>query len=97
MLFEWDESTRHANLAKHLIDFQDATQVFQGPVFEKGQRRQGEDRVLAIGLMEGIEIVVVYVMRGKRRRIISARRAHRDERQAFANHLRNAGKGRDEL
>jgi uncharacterized DUF497 family protein len=29
----------------------------------KAQHRHGEDRMLAIGLMEGIEIVVVYVMR----------------------------------
>ena len=93
MLFEWDESKRQANLAKHLVDFQDATQIFDGPVFEKARRRHGEDRVLAIGLMEDVEIVVVYVMRGKRRRIISARRAHRDERKDYANHLRNTAKG----
>jgi uncharacterized DUF497 family protein len=43
--------------------------------------------------MEDVEIVVVYVMRGKRRRIISARRAHRDERKDYANHLRDTGKG----
>jgi uncharacterized DUF497 family protein len=90
MLFDWDEPKRQANLAKHLIDFEDAIQIFYGPVFEKSQHRQGEDRVLAIGLMEGIEIVVVYVLRGKTRRIISARRAHRNERQDYANHLRDA-------
>lgn len=93
MLFEWDGSKRQANLVKHRIDFQDATCVFDGPVFQKVQRRHGEDRVLAIGLMEGIEIVVLCVMRGKYRRIISARRAHRDERQEYANRLRNAGQG----
>ncbi len=97
MFFEWDEGKRQANLAKHLVDFQDAMLVFDGPVFEKAQRRHGEDRVLAIGLMEDIEIVAVYVMRGKRRRIISARRAHWDERQDYANHLRSTGKGSHEL
>jgi len=49
MLFEWDESKRQANLAKHLIDFQDATRVFDGPVFEKAQRRHGEDWVFSSG------------------------------------------------
>ena len=93
MLFDWDESKRQTNLAKHLVDFQEATQIFDGPVFEKARRRHGEDRVLAIGLMEDVEIVVVYVMRGKRRRIISARRAHRDEKKDYANHLRDTGKG----
>jgi uncharacterized protein len=93
MLFEWNEDKRLANLAKHLIDFQDATQIFDQPVFEKVQRRHGEERILAIGLMEGLEIVLVYVMRGEHRRIISARRAHRDERQDYAKHLRSAGQG----
>jgi uncharacterized DUF497 family protein len=36
---------------------------------------------------------VVYVMRGASRRIISARRAHRNEREDYANRLGDAGKG----
>ena len=95
MLFEWDENKRQANLAKHHIDFQDAKRVFDGPVFERRARRRGEDRVVAIGSMEEIEIVIVYVMRGKTRRIISARRAHRYERQDYANHLKSADEGQD--
>jgi uncharacterized DUF497 family protein len=95
MLFGWDESKRQTNLAKHGIDFRDALRVFDGPVFESVNRRRGEDRIVAIGSMEGIEIVLVYVMRGKQRRIISARRAHRNERQDYANHLKGAGQGRD--
>jgi uncharacterized DUF497 family protein/uncharacterized protein (DUF4415 family) len=77
MLFEWDESKRRSNLAKHHIDFQDALRIFDGPVFEKATRSRGEDRILAIGLLGDIEVVVAYAIRGKRRRIISARRAHR--------------------
>ena len=95
MLFEWDESKRQANLAKHHIDFQDAKRMFDGPVFERIDSRHGEDRIFAIGLMEDIEIVVVYVMRGKRRRIISARRAHRHERQEYKSRLKGSGKGQD--
>jgi len=64
MLFEWDERKRQANLAKHHIDFQDVLRVFDGPVFERVDSRQGEERVVAIGSMEDIEIVVVYVTRG---------------------------------
>jgi uncharacterized protein len=95
MFFEWDESKRAANLAKHHIDFQDAKRIFDGPVFEESESCHGEDRMFAIGLMDGIEIVVVYAMRGKRRRIISARRASRDERQDYADHLRDAEQGQD--
>jgi len=69
--------------------------MFDGPVFERDDSRHGEDRIFAIGLMEDVEIVVVYVMRGKRRRIISARRAHRDERQEYTSRLKGAGKGQD--
>ena len=95
MPFEWDENKRLANLAKHHIDFRDVQQLFDGPVFERSDSRRGEDRIVAIGLLEDIEIVVVYVMRGKRRRIISARRAHRNERQEHTGRFRSAGEGQN--
>ena len=94
MLFEWDESKRRSNLAKHRIDFQDAIGIFDGPVFEKASRSHGEDRVVAIGLIENIEVVVVYMIRGKGRRTISARRAHRNERQDYADRLASASQRR---
>ena len=84
-----------ANVCRTYGAFQDAKRIFDGPVFEKAESRHGEDRIVAIGLMEDIEIVVVYVMRGNRRRIISARRAHRNERQDYANHLGSEGQGQD--
>jgi len=95
MLFEWDETKRQANFAKHLIDFADAVKVLEGPVFEKVQRRHDENRVLAMGLLEDVEIVVIYTVRGKYRRIISARRANRNERQDYANQLKAADERRD--
>ena len=39
--------------------------------------------------------VTVNVVRGTRRRIISARRANRNERQDYQNHLSNANEGQD--
>jgi uncharacterized DUF497 family protein len=95
MLFEWDEDRRQSNLVKRCIDFRDATRVFDGPVFEMTTSRRGEERTVAIGSVENVEIVVVYVIRAQRRRIISARRAHRNERQDYANHLRLADQGQD--
>jgi len=97
MLFEWDEIKRQTNLVKHGVDFRDAIRVFDGPVFENISRHRGEERIVAIGLMEGIEIVLVYVMRGQRRRIISARRAHRNERQDYADHLKRSDQGPNRL
>ena len=85
MAFQWDAAKRSANLAKHGIDFGDAVQIFEGPVLEKIDRRRdyGEDRIAAIGVAMGLELYVVYTVRGGERRIISARRANRHERKAY--------------
>jgi uncharacterized DUF497 family protein len=96
MLFEWDETKRQSNLAKHLIDFADTIQIFEGPVFEKVQRRHGENRVLTVGFLEDVQIVVIYAVRGRYRRIISARRANRNERQDYANQLKAADERRNQ-
>jgi uncharacterized DUF497 family protein len=96
MFFEWDETKRQANLAKHLIDFADAVKVFEGPVFEKAQRRHGENRVPAVGLLQDIAIVVIYAVRGKYRRIISARRANRNERKDYASQLQETNARRNQ-
>ncbi len=81
--FEWDSAKAEANLAKHGIAFEDAIDVFQKPVLEIRSDRGGEVRVRAIGTVEGLEITVVYTWRGNRRRIISARRARVNEREAY--------------
>ena len=95
MLFEWEERKRQANLAKHHIDFVDVKRIFDEPVFESIEVRSGEERTVALGRIEGTEIVVVYAVRGERRRIISARRASRNERQSYAKYLKDAGQGKD--
>ncbi|MBW7835681.1 MAG: BrnT family toxin [Sphingomonadales bacterium] len=97
MFFEWDEAKRSANFEKHGVDFDDARLIFEGPVFEKadGRKDYGEDRMIAIGVLEDVEIVVVYVMRGERRRMISARRANRHERQDYWRYLEGKAGGTD--
>ena len=85
MKYEWDAAKNAANIAKHGVDFQDAIAIFEGPVIERADNRReyGEERIAAIGIVQSIEFFVVYTMRGQNRRIISARRASRDERQAY--------------
>jgi uncharacterized protein len=85
MAFEWDAAKNAANLAKHGISFGDAVRIFEGPVLEKidSRRDYGEERIAAIGLAMGLELYVVYTSRGSKRRIISARRASKDEREAY--------------
>ncbi len=81
-MFEWDERKRASNLAKHGIDFLDAATIFEGAVLEGEDDRKdyGERRYGAFGQTRSGDIVLVlYTWRGKRRRIISARRAGSDE------------------
>ena len=85
MDFEWDERKRLANIAKHKIDFLKATSIFAGPVVEFVQtaRDYGEERIGALGKTDESILWVVYTWRGKRRRILSARKAGSDEREKY--------------
>lgn len=83
MGYEWDERKNRSNVQKHGIDFQDAVEIFDGPVIEAKGYREGETRFLAVGLVRTIEVAVVYTLRGKKKRIISARRAKKNERKKY--------------
>jgi uncharacterized DUF497 family protein len=85
MAFEWDVAKNAANRAKHRIDFDNAMRIFEGPTLEKIDRRRDydEERIAAVGIADGLELFVVYTWRGPNRRIISARRANRNETEAY--------------
>jgi uncharacterized protein len=92
--FEWDERKRRINLAKHGIDFADLEPLFRGPITDNADRRReyGEARSIAVGRVGGIIASVVYTWRGGTRRIISARKANRDEREDFYRHTAEDGR-----
>lgn len=85
MSFEWDPAKCRANLTKHGADFADAARIFDGLTIEATDDRAGdrEERVVAMGETEGRILVVVYTWRGDRRRIISARKATKHEREKY--------------
>ena len=75
MRYSWDREKNRRNVVRHGIAFQDAAQIFDGPTVEKVDDRfdYGERRVYAIGLVNGLEITVVYTDENdEERRIISA-------------------------
>jgi uncharacterized protein len=82
---EWDEAKREANIVKHGIDFVDAAAIFERPFVEAEDRRRdyGEERYRAYGEIDNRVIQLVYTWRGDTRRIITARRARRNERRAY--------------
>ena len=62
MRFDWDPAKNRSNVRDHGIDFADAIAVFDGPTWERWDNRAdyGEERWLAIGLVQGLELTVVY-------------------------------------
>ena len=88
--FEWDEEKDRANRAKHGIGFEEASTVFDGPVFTAPDEHEdyGEERFISVGCLGSlIVVVVVHTDREGRVRLISARKASRKERQAYYEHL----------
>ncbi len=80
---EWDEAKAASNRIKHGIDFDDAIEVFYGASLLCRSDRNMEERWIAIGESEGRVIAVVFTWRGTTLRIISARRARRNEERAY--------------
>ena len=86
MRYSWDEEKSRRNLALHGIAFEDAKRIFEGPTVERVDDRfdYGETRVYAIGLVNGLELTVIYTDReNEERRIISAWRAEPHERRYY--------------
>lgn len=93
MEIEWDENKNAENIRKHGLDFVDAWQVFQNPLFVKLDDREdyGEDRWIGIGMMSnGIVVVFVFTERDQETiRIISIRKATRYERTRYEKAIKN--------
>jgi uncharacterized protein len=83
MRFEWDERKRLANLEKHGLDFFEADAIFGAPHVVIPSTHSSEERFLAIGILEGRFVTVVYTMRSETIRIISFRRSRHEERQEY--------------
>ena len=87
MEFEWDAAKAKANLRNHGISFGDATSAFYDALsitIPDPDHSAGEHRFLLIGVtLTGRLVVVSHTDRGRRIRIINARRATRRERVTY--------------
>jgi uncharacterized protein len=86
MRYSWDEDKNRSNIERHGIAFEDTKRIFDGSTLEWVDDRfdYGETRVYAIGLVNGLEITVIYTDRDNdERRIISAWRSEPHERRAY--------------
>ena len=90
MRFEWDPEKNRANYRKHGIRFEEAQTAFfdeEAILFEDPDHSDNEDRFLLLGLSSlARALVVVHCLRGRGDtiRIISARKATKSEREAYA-------------
>jgi uncharacterized DUF497 family protein len=92
MHFEWDEAKNQANIRKHGIDFNDVPDIFQHPMLALRDDREdyGEDRWISIGWIKSLMGVVVYAeRRGDMIRIISARKATKQEAKYYVESIEN--------
>ena len=85
MKFEWDINKNEKNIMRHGIDFQDAYLVFEHPMLVKIDTRKdyGEQRLVGLGLLFDTEVVIVFTKRADNIRVISIRRANRNERKIY--------------
>ncbi|GAB4143774.1 MAG: BrnT family toxin [Elainellaceae cyanobacterium] len=85
MAYQWNRDKAIANLRKHGIDFADAVSVFSDDLaITIPDERFDEERFVTIGGDAFARVlVVVYTMRDDEIRIISARKATRQERQQY--------------
>ena len=84
--FEWDDDKAAENFAVHDVAFRKASLVFFDPFsIEDIDNRidYGEDRFIRIGISEGQLLTVVYTQIGEKVRIISARKANRNEKEDY--------------
>ena len=89
MRITYDPEKRRVTLENRGLDFKDADKIFAGVHFTAIDDRKdyGETREITIGLLEGNVVVVVWTEREDSRRIISMRKADRDEREGYFKEL----------
>ncbi|MAG06881.1 MAG: hypothetical protein CMN66_11020 [Sphingomonadaceae bacterium] len=86
MRYEWGVRKAAANVQKHGVTFDSAREVFTDPfrtVRLDAREEYGEERWSTIGAVQGRYLVVAYTETEDTRRLISARKANRHERERY--------------
>jgi uncharacterized protein len=91
MEFTWSETKRAANIKAHGLDFVDAPRVFEGLTFtfEDDRFSYGEQRFVTLGLLAGIPVSIIHTETDHEIRIISFRKATKNEANIFFGKIQN--------
>ena len=91
MPFEWDEEKAKTNIDKHGVSFDEATSVFDDPLFltfADPSHSIQEQRFVIMGESARARLLVVsYTERAGTTRLISARPVTKKERKAYESDL----------
>ena len=91
--FEWDEKKDRLNKKNHGFSFAEILEIFDDPAFLEGYDREHsekEERYYGIGCLNNILYVIVFYTLRERKRIISARRADKDEQEEYYDYFKKA-------
>jgi uncharacterized DUF497 family protein len=88
MKFEWDSSKNSINQEKHGLSFDEAIEVFADPnaleIYDEDHSKD-ESRYKVIGMLQTRVVVIslIFTERGDIIRVISARKANKEEKDAY--------------
>jgi uncharacterized DUF497 family protein len=85
----YDETKRQTNLQKRGLDFEGCESIFDYPVVSWKDDRAfyGEQRINVLGFLDGQIVRMTYTERGDDWRVISLRKATKDENRYYAKTL----------
>jgi uncharacterized DUF497 family protein len=86
MEYEWDPAKAKANLRNHRVSFADAAVALEDPraLTVADPDASGEQRFVSLGSdLNGRLLVTIFTSRGRLTRIVSSRKASRNERRAY--------------
>lgn len=91
MHFEWDEAKRRKNLRQHGFDFFDSEEIFAAHTFSVLDDRfdYGEVRIVTFGMLNGIVVAITHTESDEVTRIISMRRALKNEEETYYKEIRD--------
>ncbi len=85
-MYVWDEAKRKSNLKKHGLDFKDAYLIYENPdkcTYEASREDEYRMMDVALAVIKGRLLTLVYTERGDDVRVISFRNSSREERKQY--------------
>ncbi|MBI4208183.1 MAG: BrnT family toxin [Deltaproteobacteria bacterium] len=92
MEFEWNPAKSEANRIKHGIGFEEATALWDDAYFEVkeiARSKDGETRNATLGKMGDKIYVAIWTERGNKARLITVRRARKNEKEIFLKKIQD--------